>query len=75
MVFIVLNLTKSCVNKRLVIRSGGGENAKKSAEVGTKMFDMYEPAGDDEEGAHNVNITEEMSTDDVVKLILDKIGK
>ena len=74
-IFIVLNLTKSCVKKRLEVRSGGGENAKKSAEIGIKLYDMYEPAGEDEEGAHNITITEDMSTDDVLKLIVDKIGK
>ena len=74
-VFIVLNLTKNCVQKRLEIRSGGGENSKKSVEIGTKMYDMYEPAGEDEEGAHNIMITEDMSTDEVLKTILDKIGK
>ena len=63
------------MQKRLEIRSGGGENSKKSVEIGTKMYDMYEPAGEDEEGAHNIMITEDMSTDEVLKTILDKIGK
>ena len=55
------------------VRSGGGENGKKSVEIGTKMYEMYEPAGEDEERAHNINISENMSTDDVAKLILDEI--
>ena len=63
------------MKKRLEARSGGGENAKKSSEIGIKLYDMYEPAGEDEEGAHNITITEDMSRDDVMKLILDKIGK
>ena len=71
--FIVLNLTKSCIRKRLEVRSGGGENGKKSVEIGTKMYEMYVPAGEDEERAHNINIRENMSTDEVVKLILDQI--
>ena len=74
-VFIVLNLTKNCVEKRLEVRSGGGENSKKSVEIGSKMYDLYEAAGEDEEGAHNITITEDMSTDEVLKLILHKIGK
>ena len=66
------------MKKRLEVRSGGGENAenaKKATDIGIKLYDMYEPAGEDEEGAHNVTITEDMSTDEVLKLILDKIGK
>jgi len=74
-VFIVLNLTKSCVRKRLQARHGeGDENADKFTEVLHKMYDLYEPAGEDEEGAHNITITEDMSTDDVMKLVLEKIG-
>ena len=38
------------------------------------MYDLYEPAGEDEEGANNITITEDMSTDDVMKLVLKKIG-
>ena len=40
-----------------------------------KMYDLYEPAGEDEEGAHNVTITEDMSPDDVIKLVLEKVAK
>ena len=72
-VFIVLNLTKSCVRKRLEGRHGDGENADKFTESLHKMFDLYEPAGEDEEGAHNITVDENMSTDDVMKLILEKI--
>ena len=34
------------------------------------MYGMYEPAGEDEEGAHNVTITEDMSREDVLKRVL-----
>ena len=73
-VFIVLSLTKSCVRKRLEGRHGDGENADKFTESLHKMFDLYEPAGEDEEGAFNITVDENMSTDDVMKLILEKIG-
>ena len=39
-----------------------------------RMFDMYEPAGEDEEGAYNVAITEDMSRDDVLKKVLEIIA-
>ena len=74
-VFILLNLTKNCMKKRLELRYGGGENSKISIAVGSKLYEHYEPAGEDEEGALNITITEDMSKDDVLKLILGKIGK
>ena len=40
-----------------------------------KMFDLYEPAGEDEEGAFNVVVTEDMSRDDVLKRVLETIAK
>ena len=35
-----------------------------------KFYDLYEPAGDDEENAYNINITEDMSIDDVIQEFL-----
>ena len=41
----------------------------------TKIFDLYEPAGEDEEGAYNVTITEDMTPQDVLKEVLAVIAK
>ena len=41
----------------------------------TKIFDLYEPAGEDEEGAYNVTITEDMTPQDVLKEVLAIIAK
>ena len=60
--------------KRLEGRHGDGENSKKFSETLHKMYDNYEPAGEDEEGAINITVDENMSTDDVLKLVLEKIG-
>lgn len=69
-----MNLTKSCQNKRLVARHGeeaaGGFRDKLS-----QMYDMYEPAGEDEDGSHNVMISEDMTPDDVLKNVLEIIAK
>ena len=73
LIFIVLNLTRECVKRRVEIRSGGTENAKKAADIAIKLYDLYEPAGEDEEGAYNIEITEDMSKESVQKLILHKI--
>ena len=42
-------------------------------EMLNNMFKMYEPAEEDEENAINVVIGPEMSKDDVVKEILNKV--
>ena len=39
------------------------------------MYEMYEPAGEDEEGACNITVSEEMSIDDVKNLVLKTIAK
>ena len=39
------------------------------------MFDLFEPAGEDEEGAHNVTVTEDMSPDDVLNRVMEVISK
>ena len=71
MTFIILNLTKSCQMKRLA----GREGAVGGAEMFNKIFELYEPAGEDEDGAVNVTVTEDMSTDDVLKYVLEAIAK
>ena len=70
-VFIVMNLTKSCQKKRIEARHGTGDMHT----MLTKIFDLYEPAGEDEEGAYNVTITEDMTPQDVLKEVLAVIAK
>ena len=69
-----MNLTESCQLKRLVARHGE-EAARGFRDQLSKMYDMYEPAGEDEEGSYNVMITEEMTPDDVLKNVLEIIAK
>ena len=63
-------MTKECQEKRLINRHG---NDKMAIDFLTKIHTMYEPAGDDEENALNVTITEEMSPEDVVQKVLENI--
>ena len=56
--------------KRLAGREGGGGEA-----LLEKMIELYEPAGEDEEGAVNVMITEDMSMDDVLQEVMNAIAK
>ena len=69
-----MNLTKNCQKKRLAARHGD-EAAGGFGDVLSKMYDMYEPAGEDEEGAYNLTITEDMTPDDVLKNALEIIAK
>ena len=75
MVFLVMNMTKSCQKERLKGRHGvvDGEDTDLGKEIQEgleRLYDSYEPAGDDEEGAYNVNITEDMTPDDVLQQVL-----
>ena len=64
-VFIVLNMTKECLMKRLHERHAGtGVNV---AGLFEKMSKVYEPADEDEKNAFNIAITEDMSPDDVIE--------
>jgi hypothetical protein len=74
LVFLVLNLTKEAQDHRLLARHGSDEAGKFSAELMKKVFNFYEPAGNDEENAFNIDISEEMSVDDVMNKILEVLN-
>ena len=40
-----------------------------------KFFDLYEPAGADEKNAYNIDITENMSVEDVLQEVLKIVEK
>ena len=67
LIFMVLNLTKECQSKRLENRhaSDGDEVGAQMADMMKRFYDLYEPAGDDEENAFNIDITEEMSIEEM----------
>ena len=70
LVFIVLNMTKECQLYRIKSRHGDslGEAFFNTM---AKYAELCEPAGEDEENAYNVTITENMTRDDVIKKILE----
>ena len=68
-VFIVLNMSRECQKKRVIARHGEGMN-ENALNFLIKMAEMYEPAGEDEENAYNVEITEDMNREDVIQKIL-----
>jgi len=63
-VFLVLNMTRECQKKRIDARHA---NMGVNMDFLYKMYDLYEPAGDDEENTFNLTITENMTPDDVIK--------
>ena len=71
LIFIVLNMTVECQKERLVGRHGKGEESKAAIDFMTKIHALYEPAGDDEENSFNINITNNMSREDVVQKVLE----
>ena len=71
LVFVVLNMTKECAIKRLRGRHGAHDDPNDAV---SKLHKLYEPAGDDEESAYNINITEDMTPDDVVQKTLEIIN-
>ena len=72
LVFIVLNMTKECQKKRLKARHGDAIEGLN--EVMNNMFDLYEPARDDEKNTFNVVITEDMTPDDVLNKVFQIIS-
>lgn len=72
-VFIVLNMSRDCQKKRVIARHGKGAGMDDLIDMMIKFAEMYEPAGEDEEGAYNVEITEDMNREDVIQKILEII--
>ena len=67
LIFIVLNITLECNNKRLIKRHGDNENTQLMVKKFENMIKMYEVAGEDEENAFNITITDKMTPEDVAK--------
>ena len=74
LIFVVLSISKECNLQRLAKRHG-----EEHAESMNKVFDsfvaQYQKAENDEEGAINVNVTGDMSEEDVVQEVLEAIKK
>ena len=68
-ILIVMNLTKSCQKMRLGVRHGN-DGEKGWVRWLSKMFNLFEPAGEVGEGACNMVVTEDKSQDDVLKQVM-----
>ena len=69
LVFITLTLTQTCQKKRLEGRFGDREVPP----FLSRMFEESEPAGDEEENAYNITITEDMTREEVLNKVLEHI--
>ena len=59
MIFLVMNLTKSCQTKRLLERHGDDGTGGVAQHL-NKLYELYEPADEEEEGSYNLTITEDI---------------
>ena len=73
-VFITLSLTEDCLLKRVAARHPEMAGAGIPPPL-ARVISEYEPAGGDEENAHNVVVTEGMSKEDVLEEVLKVAAK
>ena len=66
-IFITLSLTKESQMKRIQARHG--EESEGIIKMLTGIYDMYEFPGENEKNTYNVDITDEMSPNDVLKKV------
>ena len=75
-VFVTLSMTEECLMKRVaarhpeVVAAGMGMPPPLA-----KVVSEYEPAGDDEENAYNIVVTEDMTKEDVLNEVLKVTAK
>ena len=67
-IFITLTLTKETQRKRIIARHGENEGAM---EFLGNIYQFYEGPGDNEKNVYNINITENMTPDDVMNKALE----
>ena len=65
LIFVVLNMEKEDARKRIMARHG--EGAESFNDLLIKLYDLYEPAFDDEPNSININVTSDMSREEVVQ--------
>ena len=71
-IFVVLNMSKEDQKERLDKRHGKEQS---SINWLYEIYDAFEPATEDEERAINIQITSNMSKEDVAQMILDNISE
>ena len=70
-IFVTMTLTKENQKKRIEARHG--KNSSKVLEMFCKMHEIYEGPGECEENTYNVEITVDMTPEDVMNKVLEII--
>ena len=68
-IFITLSMSRESQKKRILARHG--ENEENLVKILTGLYDIYELPGKNEKNTFNVDITEDMTPNDVVKKVQD----
>ena len=68
-IFITLSMSRESQKKRILARHG--ENEENLVKILTGLYDIYELPGENEKNTFNVDITEDMTPNDVVKKVQD----
>ena len=74
LIFIILSPKKETTLERLTKRHGEGEAAKAITDFCTKLESFYERKGPNEENTYDIEITNDMSPNDVIEKILDIVN-
>ena len=74
LVFVLLNLTKETQKQRIEARNGGDDNDNAGiTDWIAKMYDQFEGKEDDEPGTFSIDVTADMTQEQVVNQILSLI--
>ena len=71
LVFIVLNISNGCLEKRLKARHGDLMDDDALSDLVAKFQEVFEPAEKEEDNAYNIFVTEDMNPADVVNKTLE----
>ena len=69
-IFIIFTLTKEGQKKRIEARHGTDESSKVILDMMQSIYDLYESPENGEKHTYNVNISENMTPDDVLEKVL-----
>lgn len=73
-IFVILSLTQETQQKRVMERHGEGEEADGMIAFLRTIFKLFEGPAEDEKNTLKVDITEEMTPEDVQKKVLEVLA-
>lgn len=73
-IFVFLNITKDCQEKRLLARHGNSKASEGVVKWLKSIHKYFEPSEESEKKSYDINITEDMTPADVIRIVLDTIN-